>query len=202
MRQSGAPEQGRLGAKVAPPLPGEALRLLIVELRHAGRPVWRIWSTIAPRIELVAIRDPETGEPVLYRPLAVDQDRRPYFKRRALLWLETREPAALEQLQSHDRNQLRQLDAALMRDLHGRSYDEIANGLRFRGDDCERSARRAVMVGRKLWPRLCAWPWCYWGPDGRPPADWLKLGADATLAAAFETWATGVPVLPAERRAA
>jgi hypothetical protein len=204
-----APEQDKFGAKLVPP-PGEELRLLIAERRREGRPVWRVWSNMAPRIEFVAVPDLEMGEPVLYRPLAVDQDRRPYFNRRALLWLETHEPTALEQLQSHDRNQLRQLDAALMRDLHGRSYDAIATGLGYTKRDSmgrvqvdgERAARRAVQAGRKLWPRLCAWPWWYWGADGKPPADWRERGADTTLAAAFDTWATGVPVLSAERRAA
>jgi hypothetical protein len=40
----------------------------------------------------------------------------------------------------------------------------------------------------------------YWS-DGQSPATWREQGAEATLAAAFETWATSVPVLPAETRA-
>jgi hypothetical protein len=212
-----APEQGRFGAKFAPPLPGEELRFRIAERRREGRPVWRLGPNIAPRIELVAVPDSETGEPVLYRPLAVDQDRRQYhqdsdhyLRPRVLLWLETYEPAALEQLTKHDRAETRRLAAAVMRDLHGQSYDAIADALGYTKRDPlgrvlvngERTVRREIPIGRKLWSRLCAWPWCYWGPHGKPPASWHERGADATLAAAFETWATGVPVLPAERRGA
>jgi hypothetical protein len=192
-----AHDLGKSGAKFVVPPPGEDLRLLISERRRAGRPAWRLGPNIAPKIELVAIAEPGTGSPILYRPLAVDQDRRPYFRRRVLLWLETQEPLALEQLTKHDRVETRRLAAAVMYDLHARSYGEIAYEL---GYPDESRARERVSEGRKLWRHLPAWPW--WGFTDPWPADWRAKGADATLAAAFETWATGVPVLPAERRAA
>jgi hypothetical protein len=177
---------------VLPP-PGNDLRLLISERRRNGRSAWRLGPNIAPRIELVAVRDPETGNAMLHRPPAVDQDRRPYFHPRVLLWLETQEPLALEQLKKHDRVETRRLAAAVMCDLHARSFGDIAYELAYPD---ESRARERVKEGRKLWPRLCAWPWSYWEPDGRPPDDWRERGADATLTAAFETWATGAPVLP------
>jgi hypothetical protein len=187
------PAKGRFGSKSAPLLPGDELRALISERRLEGRPAWRIGPYIAPRVEFVAVREATTGEPMLYRPLGLNPDPRPYFRPGVLLWLENRDPDIYAELGVTDRAELRRLAAAIARDLHRRTYNEIADELRYD----ERRVRREIPAGRKLWPRLCAWPWCYWGPDGKPPADWRERGADATLAAAFETWATGGPVVPA-----
>jgi hypothetical protein len=186
------PAKGVFGSKSAPLVPGEGLRAVISELRIEGRPTWRIGPYITPRIDLVAIRDTATKEPTLYRPLAVNLDPRPYFRERVLLWLESRDPGLYTELGPTDRAELRRLAAAIGRDVYGRTYDEIADELRYD----ERRVRREIPVARKLWPRLCARPWCYWGVDGKPPGDWRTRGANAMLAAAFKTWATEMPVLP------
>jgi hypothetical protein len=186
-----SPAKGRFVANLAPPPPGEDLRHLIAELRRDGRPAWRLGPIIAPKIEYAADRDPETGEPILYRPWAIDQA---FFRPQVLLWLETYHAGVYRQFSRQDRVQTWKIAAAAMRDLHACSYDEIADNFRYVD---VRTARRRVAEGRELWFRLCAWPWCYWEPNGRPPASWREQGADATLAASFQTWATGVPILPA-----
>ena len=173
----------------SPLRPGDSLRGRIAECRENGRKVWRLGPYVAPRIENIAVRRPEDGEPILYRPLAVDLDHRAYFRHRALLWLETGEPLAFKQLQAHDHAQLRRLAATVARDLHGALYNEIP----MYSD--EKTARERIKEGRELWHRLCAWPWCYW-PEGEEPDGWQKHGASTELAAAFETWATAAPVLP------
>jgi hypothetical protein len=187
------PAKGSFGSKSAPLMPGEELRALISERRLEGRPAWRLGPYIAPRIEFVAVRDTTTGEPTLYRPLGLNPDPRPYFRVRVFRWLESRDPDLYAELGVTDRAELRRLAAAIGRDLYGRSYSQIADELRYD----ERRVRREIPAGRKLWPRLLAWPWCYWGPDGVPPREWRERGGDATLAAAFKTWATGEPVLAA-----
>jgi hypothetical protein len=79
----------------------------------------------------MAIRDTATKEPTLYRPLAVNLDPRPYFRERVLLWLESRDPGLYTELGPTDRAELRRLAAAIGRDVYGRTYDEIADELRY-----------------------------------------------------------------------
>jgi hypothetical protein len=194
LRNSGSTHKDKSGAKFVPPPippPGEELADLIRQGRREGRAVWRVYSLVVPRLQLVAVRDPDTGGPILYRPLTANRDARPYFRSRVLLYLETAEPAALQLLEAHDRVELRQLTAAALRDIWGRRNDYIASKLGHRYD---RTARSDVADGRKLWPHLCAWPWSEWS-EGKPPPTWWKSGPDPTLAAALQTWATGEPVL-------
>jgi hypothetical protein len=150
----------RYGAEFVPPViprPGEELGGLIRQGRDDGRPVWRVYSLVVPRNRFVAIPSPETGEPTLTRPLAVDRDRRPYFRPRVLLYLETASPATLELLQNDDRVELRRLTAAALRDIYGYTPEKILEALPYRNQPefDEAVARRDVRAGRKLW-RLCA----------------------------------------------
>ena len=56
-----------------------------------------------------------------------------------------------------------------------------------------------VRKRRLMWRRLPAWPWSWFGPNGRPPDGWWNRTSDATVAAAFKTWATDTPVLPNQK---
>jgi hypothetical protein len=197
------------------PRPGPDLRELVAQARADGRAVWKLdGPLLAPRIEVVAVRG-EDGQPMLFRPLAVDLDRRPYFRPGVLLWLETQAREARAAFRRHDRTQLRKLIAAASYDIHGLTYEEIADG--WKKDPAiddpgrapatsphelvpyyahgERGVVDFVRDGRKLWSRLPAWPWAFF-PDGRPPPTWRKQSPDRNLSAALVTWATGEPVLP------
>lgn len=174
--------------------PSEELARLVMRLR-SSRPVWRVGDLAAPRIEWVA-----APGPIAIRPLEIDRDRRPYFRHGALLALETNfEPLVIEQLQPDERKQLRKMYAALMRDVQGSSLETIMDELGGErpGFADEAAARRQVAAGRRLWRRLPAWPWSWFGTNGRPPGDWRTAGPDATLAAALASWATDRPTLPA-----
>jgi hypothetical protein len=179
LRDSESAHKGKSEGKFAPPFipsPGEALVDLIQQHRRVGRAVWRVYSLVVPRLEFVAVRDPETDEPILYRPLAASRDARPYFRRRVLLYLETSQPAALETLRKDDLVELRRLTAAALRDIWGYSGSDVATKLGYMDDG---TARRDVRAGRNLWPHLGAWPWCEW-ESGKPPDDWWRSGPDRT----------------------
>ena len=181
------------GPKSVPP-PGPELQRRILECWESGRgcQVWHAGSAIAPRTS------------------------RRYFdpydfkKPRAAVFLEKKMKTAWDRLQPHDWTMLRHLGAAVRYDLYGVEYDELAAGYRLEGDtrpdrtrrdgapDPMRAASREVELGRAEWVNLDVdvWPWAWWPPKGKPPADWRKHGADPRLAAAFQTWATGVPIVP------
>jgi hypothetical protein len=150
--------------------------------------VWRAGSAIAPRTTHTYV------------------DLHSFPRPRVAIWLETPTRGAWAQLTPRDWTRLRQLGAAVRYDLCGVEWDELARGYRLEGDprprrdggpDPERDARRQVELGRALWAKLDAWPWAWW-PNGSPPdpRGWRKHGAGPRLAAAFETWAAGRPVLP------
>jgi hypothetical protein len=114
-----------------------------------------------------------------------------------VLALETQDPIAFQQLGKNNYDLGRYLYAAALRDILGLTEEEIAEPLGFGGEDSlERSARRVVSQGRKLWFRVGAWPWWYFEPAGsrpagRPPDRWLADGGGPHVDAAFATWATG-----------
>jgi hypothetical protein len=81
--------------------------------------------------------------------------------------------------------------AAALRDLLGLNYEAIADACAYAGDKRERTARREVQVGRRLWHEAGAWPWFHFAAPGRPPSGWPKRGGSPQLDATFWTWATG-----------
>jgi len=172
----------------------------VIALRDDGdHPVWRIGNLAAPRIARRAVIGREGPAPAR----APQVDPRPSLRGGVWLFLDAGSPVSIEQLQRPDRRQLRQMYAALMRDVQGASLDRIADqlGSAHPGLGEESSTRREVRTGRQLWRRLPAWPWSWFDADGRPPPDWLAAGPDPVIAAALATWATGKPVLAARPRA-
>lgn len=179
--------------------PGPALAQKIAVGLHRGRPgcwIGRVPGSGRPLgvPNATLIRFTETGShafcPPVESPLAV-------LTHPLVLALETQDPIAFQELGKNDYDLGRYLYAAALRDILGRTEDEIAQLLGFNGADRERSARRAVSRGRKLWSRIGGWPWWYFDErDGQPPKGWRKLGGGPVLDAALCTWATGQPHLP------
>lgn len=183
MPRAGARNQDNLTrAKLSP---GPELEQLVRDYRDAGCRVWRAVSVIAPR----------TTDTYL--------DLYSFPRQRVGLYLELPWKWAARKLTHRDRTMLRHLGAAVRYDINGEEWDELARGYLLEGDprpgygDGERRARDEVRLGREIWAKLDAWPWAWW-PNGSPPdpREWREHGADPRLAAAFETWASGAPVLP------
>ena len=101
-----------------------------------------------------------------------------------------------EELTTNDRVAGNRFYAAALRDLLGLDYEAIAYACGYAGDTRERTARRAVQVGRRLWHEVGAWPWFYFAAPGRPPSGWSRHGGSSQLDATFWTWATGCFHIP------
>lgn len=178
-----------------------------------ARPAWQVGARPdalgglwAPRLERIAAVTPD-GEPVW-----CGVRRSQVLRYRLALALDTQHELAYNELRDHDLAEWKRLWAAALRDLLGLDHERIADECGYSSDD-ERTARRAVSEGRRLWAQLAAWPWYFWcNDDGRPPRAWRSVGGGPRLDAAFETWRTdeihvlgprGVPEdeeAPAQRR--
>lgn len=90
------------------------------------------------------------------------------------------------------RPQLKYMHAAIRRDIGGEKFDAIALALGYTEKSSDRSAQRAVREGRKLWRSLPAWPWCCF-EHGRPPRDWLAIGATVSISEALDSWSPRDP---------
>lgn len=168
----------RTEASSVPP-PSPDLAALVMELRREGVPVWRIGPFAAPRVDrLFPLGDAHIDYTSFFRP-------------GALRVLEAHDRGAFAHLGRRERDQLRDLHAAILRDIGGSSEEMIAEEMGGYSD--ERAVRRAVSRGRKKWRRLPVWPWSWFGPDGRPPDDWRSKGPGPELRSAFALWATGEP---------
>jgi hypothetical protein len=215
------PAKGRFEVNSAPPrrVPGTDLADLLHDLAFTGkRPVWKIGirpdlvrggpphenrglgplpGVVVPRLGSVVGLD-ALGEPVLCSLTGHFQPRY-VLRHRVALALETDHPTAREQLRPHDLAEWMRLEAAVLRDVVALDYDLIARHCRY---DDVRTARSATKRGRRLWARLPAWPWRYFGDDGKPPGNWRADGGGQTLNGVFATWMTGEPhLLGSERRA-
>lgn len=175
-----------------PALPGEELASQIADLVDRGRPAWNLGSRpdgpgrlVVPRLGLISDLAPDGTHG---RYLVPRQQPRAVLRHRVALALETHHPVAVEQMQEQDRLEWRRLGAAALKDILAFAESTIAEHC---GYEYEQSARDAVSRGRKLFVGLYAWPWWYFGPNGRPPPEWREHGGGLRLTAGFATWATG-----------
>jgi hypothetical protein len=93
---------------------------------------------------------------------------------------------------------LKNLVAAALRDIGGRSVQRIALGaevpyVRFISEQeldhdggVPRHIEKRFTRGRRLWSQLDAWPWCCWR-NGTPPSQWQKRG-DRQAVVELQRW--------------
>jgi len=93
-------------------------------------------------------------------------------------------PFAFELLEDHDAAAGKRLYAAAMHDILDLSRKTIAHIYDYT------NVHREIREGRKDWAHIGAWPWCLFGPTGKPLPDRHHARRSTAIAAVLATWAT------------
>lgn len=173
-----AEKGGNQGKSTPPRVPSSDLAALIAGLSFE-RPTWRIGA-----------RPDVLGGVAVPRLWGVPSGgtTRGVLRHRLALALDSQHDVAFDLLQRHDQAEWLRLFAAALLDIAALDRETIADACGYADD---RTTRRAVAAGRRLWAQLPAWPWRHFAPTGRPPREWREQGGGHRLDISFSVWARG-----------